>query len=261
MTQSKQPSELPVGETDRIYQTDQGDVANFAFDGAVARVFPDMIKRSVPGYAETVAMSGVIAARYAQPQTNLYDLGCSLGAVTLAMRHGVAAKAALRDCRIIGIDNSASMLERAAHYVALDESDFQGNEVAVELICDDICQYPLDNASLTALNFVLQFIAVEQRLALLRRIADATVAGGALILSEKICFDDQEQQLQTELHHDFKRANGYSDLEIAQKRAAIENVLIPESESVHIERLKAAGFSKVIRWYQCFNFVSFLAVK
>ena len=243
-------------DTDRIYQSDHGQVANFAFDGAVARVFPDMIKRSVPGYAETVAMSGVIAGRYAQPGSNLYDLGCSLGAVTLAMRHGVDARAELNTCRIIGIDNSDSMLERASHYIALDDS-----EIAVDLVCDDICSYPLENASVTALNFVLQFIPLDQRLDLLSRITDATLPGGALILSEKLCFDEVEQQLQTDLHHDFKRANGYSDLEIAQKRAAIDNVLIPETEEVHIQRLKQAGFSKVIRWYQCFNFVSFLAVK
>lgn len=244
-------------ETDRIYHSDHGEVANFAFDGAVARVFPDMIKRSVPGYAETVAMSGVIAGRYAQPDSNLYDLGCSLGAVTLAMRHGVAQHGEkLAGCRIVGIDNSESMLERASHYIALDDSSIE-----VDLVCDDICSYPLQRASVTALNFVLQFIAVEQRLALLTRIADATLPGGALILSEKLCFDEQEQALQTDLHHDFKRANGYSDLEIAQKRSAIENVLIPETEEVHIQRLKDAGFSKVIRWYQCFNFVSFLAVK
>ncbi|MEK9765805.1 MAG: carboxy-S-adenosyl-L-methionine synthase CmoA, partial [Thalassolituus sp.] len=83
----------------------------------------------------------------------------------------------------------------------------------------------------------------------------------ALILSEKVAFDKDEQQIQDTLHHDFKRANGYSDLEIAQKRSAIENVLIPETEDVHRERLLSAGFSKVIRWYQCFNFVSYLAIK
>lgn len=237
---------------DDIYQTPLATVPNFTFDQAVARVFPDMIKRSVPGYAETVAMSGIIAGRYAQANTNLYDLGCSLGAVTLAMRHAVKAS----DCRIVGIDNSQSMIERAAHFIALDDAT-----VPVDMICADILDYPLQNASVTSLNFVLQFIEPQQRLTLLRNIAAATVAGGALILSEKLCFDADEQRLQDELHLDFKRANGYSELEIAQKRSAIENVLIPETEQAHIERLKAAGFSKVIRWYQCFNFVSFLAVK
>src|SRR5699024_1116542 len=108
--------------------------------------------------------------------------------------------------------------------------------------------------SVTALNFVLQFIAPSERLGLLTNIAQATLPNGVLILSEKICFSPEQQALQQELHWDFKRANGYSDLEIAQKRSAIEDVLIPETEATHIERLKQAGFSQVIRWYQCFNF-------
>lgn len=241
-----------MNQNDTIYQKPLGQVADFAFDQAVARVFPDMIKRSVPGYAETVAMSGIIAGRYAQPNTYLYDLGCSLGAVTLAMRHGIHAK----HCKIVAVDNSESMIERAKHFIALDAA-----ETDVELVCADILNYPLNPTSVSALNFVLQFIPLANRQELLNKISSATVAGGALILSEKICFAEQEQELQQELHWDFKRANGYSDLEVSQKRSAIENVLIPESEEVHIERLKKAGFKQVIRWYQCFNFVSFLAIK
>jgi tRNA (cmo5U34)-methyltransferase len=242
------------GAADKLFANSDGQeiVGQFTFDSAVARVFPDMIRRSVPGYAETVAMSGVIAGEYARDDTNLYDLGCSLGAVTLAMRHGVKAE----HCKIIGIDNSIAMIEQAKHYIALDE----GN-VDVELLCADITAQPIENASVVALNYVLQFIAQDQRLSLLSQIASGLNVGGALILSEKICFDDNEQPLQDKLHLDFKRANGYSELEIAQKRSAIENVLIPETEKVHIERLKQAGFSQVIRWYQCFNFVSYLAIK
>lgn len=250
----KAASQEPLNSADNIYADSQGQALSgqFKFDSAVARVFPDMIKRSVPGYAETVAMSGVIAGEYARDNTNLYDLGCSLGAVTLAMRHGVKASS----CKIIGIDNSAAMIEQAGHYLALDD----GN-VDVELLCADITAQKIDNASVVALNYVLQFIAQEQRLDLLTQIAKGLNNGGALILSEKISFDDDEQVLQDKLHLDFKRANGYSELEIAQKRSAIENVLIPETESAHIERLKQAGFSRVVRWYQCFNFVSYLAIK
>ncbi|MCY0966901.1 carboxy-S-adenosyl-L-methionine synthase CmoA [Parathalassolituus penaei] len=246
-----------MSERDDIYQTLPGNVSDFRFDAAVARVFPDMIKRSVPGYAETVAMSGIIAGRYARDNTHLYDLGCSLGAVTLAMRHGVRAAG----CKIIGIDNSESMVERASHHIALDDSSLAGTAVDVELACADILSYPLANASVTALNYVLQFISPEQRLALLKQIHDATIPGGVLILSEKLCFGDEEQQVQDALHLDFKRANGYSELEIARKRSAIENVLIPETEQAHIDRLYQAGFRQVVRWYQCFNFVSFLAIK
>jgi tRNA (cmo5U34)-methyltransferase len=243
-----------LSSTDDIYANSAGEQLNgqFTFDSAVARVFPDMIKRSVPGYAETVAMSGVIAGEYARDNTNLYDLGCSLGAVTLAMRHGVKAK----HCKILGVDNSSAMIEQAGHYLALDEGG-----VDVELSCADITQLKIENASVVALNYVLQFISKEQRLNLLSNIAQGLNAGGALILSEKICFSDDEQALQDKLHLDFKRANGYSELEIAQKRSAIENVLVPETEADHMARLKEAGFSRVVRWYQCFNFVSYLAIK
>ena len=102
---------------------------------------------------------------------------------------------------------------------------------------------------------------MERRLPLLRKIAEATLPGGVLILSEKLSFDEKEQAIQDSLHIDFKRANGYSDLEISRKRTAIENVLIPESEACHRQRLLEAGFTRVVRWYQCFNFVSFLAIK
>ena len=250
----------PKNHTDSLNSADdifahtvgQELTGQFTFDAAVARVFPDMIRRSVPGYAETVAMSGVIAGEYARDNTRLYDLGCSLGAVTLAMRHGVKAQG----CKIIGVDNSAAMIEQAQHYIALDDG-----QVAVELNCTDITTHRIENASVVALNYVLQFIDKEKRLALLTNIAQGLNSGGALILSEKVCFDDDEQALQDKLHLDFKRANGYSELEIAQKRSAIENVLVPETENDHIQRLKEAGFSRVIRWYQCFNFVSFLAIK
>jgi tRNA (cmo5U34)-methyltransferase len=248
------PNSDSLSAADNLFANSSGEelAGQFTFDSAVARVFPDMIRRSVPGYAETVAMSGVIAGEYARDNTNLYDLGCSLGAVTLAMRHGVKAN----NCKIIGIDSSSAMIEQAGHYIALDE-----DSVDVELLCADITAQTIENASVVALNYVLQFIAQSQRLDLLTQIAQGLNAGGALILSEKICFDDEEQPLQDKLHLDFKRANGYSDLEIAQKRSAIENVLIPETEHVHVTRLKQAGFSQVIRWYQCFNFVSYLAIK
>jgi tRNA (cmo5U34)-methyltransferase len=248
------PNSDSLTAADNLFANSSGEelAGQFTFDSAVARVFPDMIRRSVPGYAETVAMSGVIAGEYARDNTNLYDLGCSLGAVTLAMRHGLKAN----DCKIIGIDSSSAMIEQAGHYIALDEGS-----VEVELLCADITAQTIENASVVALNYVLQFIAQHQRLDLLTQIAEGLNVGGALILSEKICFDDKEQPLQDKLHLDFKRANGYSELEIAQKRSAIENVLVPETESAHVTRLKQAGFSQVIRWYQCFNFVSYLAIK
>ncbi|PAV24871.1 carboxy-S-adenosyl-L-methionine synthase CmoA [Tamilnaduibacter salinus] len=242
----------PLFETDRLYSQAGSDDA-FRFDAAVARVFPDMIRRSVPGYTTIIPMIGIITDRFAQNGSHCYDLGCSLGASTLAMRHGVGD----RDCRIIGVDNASDMIERCQHFIALDD-----HPAPVSLHCDDILDTPLSDASVTTLNFTLQFVEPDERLPLLRRIFEATRPGGALILSEKIRAEDEaEQQLQTDLHHDFKRANGYSDLEISQKRSALEQVLIPETLATHRERLEQAGFDTVIVWYQCFSFISLLAVR
>ena len=242
----------PGQALDRLFATER-ETGEFRFDTSVARVFPDMIRRSVPGYTTIIPMIEVITEQYARPGSHCYDLGCSLGASTLAMRHGIAHS----DCTLVGVDNSEAMIERCEHYIALDDS-----ELPVTLRCEDILETELSDASVTTLNFTLQFVPPDQRTDLLTRIAQATRPGGVLILSEKIGFDsDQEQDIQTRLHHEFKRANGYSDLEISQKRSAIEQVLIPETLAAHKERLLAAGFDQVLVWYQCFNFVSMLAIK
>lgn len=239
-------------ETDRLFAQAQPP-SDFRFDSAVARVFPDMIRRSVPGYTTIVPMIGIITEQYAQPGSHCYDLGCSLGASTLAMRHGLQ----FDDCELIGVDNSAAMIERCEHFIALDD-----HPLPVSLRCEDILITDLSDASVTTLNFTLQFVEPGERLPLLQRIANATRPGGVLILSEKVRFEsDSDQDIQTHLHHEFKRANGYSDLEISQKRSALEQVLIPETISDHRERLLSAGFSEVMVWYQCFNFVSMLAIK
>ena len=241
---------------DRIYATPQEQVADFVFNEAVVRVFPDMIKRSVPGYPTIVENIGVIANQFAQPHSALYDLGCSLGAVSQALRRHVQTE----DCRVIAVDNSSAMVERCREYLHAQDSMFQ-ELLPVEVLEADICQLNFQPASVVALNFTLQFIPREQRLELLGRIRQALLPGGALILSEKLRFaDGEEQQLLTDLHIAFKRANGYSELEIAQKRSAIEHVMKPDSLEEHRERLLAAGFSKVIPWFQCLNFASLIAL-
>jgi tRNA (cmo5U34)-methyltransferase len=166
-----------------------------------------------------------------------------------------------RPCKIIAVDNSAAMIE---HCRALIDADSHGalHHTPVELQLADIVATPIRDASVVVLNFTLQFIAQAQRAALLARIADGMRSGGVLVLSEKICFDDPHlQALNNDLHHAFKRANGYSALEIAQKRNSLENVLIPESLATHRQRLQNAGFSSVDVWFQCFNFASLVAIK
>jgi tRNA (cmo5U34)-methyltransferase len=244
---------VPVKDT--LYATPLDSIGGFAFDEQVVRVFPDMIQRSVPGYSTIIAMTGVLAARYAQAGTRCYDLGCSLGASTLAMRHQLDQ--AQRDCRIVGIDNSPAMLAHCRDLIAAD-----AGSVPVDLELADICEAPIENASVVVFNFTLQFVPLEQREALLARIGQNMRPGGVLVLSEKIRFEDPHlQELNTDLHHEFKRANGYSDLEISQKRTALENVLVPETIATHTQRLRRAGFGSVDVWFQCFNFASLVAIR
>ena len=243
-----------VKKQDEIYASPLNEIIDFDFDEKVAEVFPDMIQRSVPGYGTMISTIGILAANYAQPNSRCYDLGCSLGAVSLSMRQRINQPG----CKVIAVDNSEAMVERGLELLASDSS----SRVPVEMVCADIQDIAIEDASVVVLNFTLQFIPLDDRLALITRIHKGLKPGGALILSEKMAFDDQiKQDFHTEAHHDFKRANGYSDLEISQKRTALERVMIPESLNCHKRRLQEAGFPMSEVWFQCFNFASMAAIK
>ncbi|MCC5880432.1 MAG: carboxy-S-adenosyl-L-methionine synthase CmoA [Idiomarina sp.] len=238
---------------DAIYAKPQQQVADFTFDERVADVFPDMINRSVPGYASMIHGIGRLTQRFAQANTRLYDLGCSLGAATLAMKQNNPAK----DCLIIGIDNSKAMVERCQNHV----NAFRG-DTPVDIRLADIVTTEYQPASVIVLNFTLQFIPPQQRENLLQRLYHALVPGGILILSEKVQEPDNfSNDLLVDLHHEFKRDNGYSELEISQKRAAIENVMRLNSLDEHMQRLHAVGFTHVQNWFRYYNFTSSFAVK
>lgn len=239
--------------TDQIYANPRLTIAGFAFDKDVVAVFPDMIKRSVPGYETIIAMTGSLADKYITPGSRCYDLGSSLGASTLA----VAKNTLDRERTLVAVDNSPAMVARCEHML---EHMKVGRDI--ELVCDDVQNVAIANASMVILNFTLQFIPVEQRQSLIQNIYDGLNPGGILVLSEKVQFADPHMdELMVELHHNFKRANGYSDLEISQKRTALENVLLRETLDLHKQRLNGAGFASVDVWFQCFNFASLLAIK
>lgn len=243
-----------VKKQDDIYASPLDKIIDFSFDERVVDVFPDMIQRSVPGYATLISTIGVLTARYAQADSHCYDLGCSLGAVSLSMRQRITAP----NCDIIAIDNSPAMIERGQQLL---DSDHDAT-VAVTMQCANIQDVDIKDASVVVMNFTLQFIPLADRLLLIERIYQGLKPGGVLILSEKIAFDSADRQnFHTDVHHDFKRSNGYSDLEVSQKRSALEKVLIAETLSAHQSRLTEAGFSFTDVWFQCFNFFSLVAVK
>jgi tRNA (cmo5U34)-methyltransferase len=248
-----QLSETMSQETDNIYASPHQNLSDFRFDDQVAAVFPDMIKRSVPGYSHIIGCIGILAEQYATDNSNIYDLGSSLGAATMSMRHRVTAPGVI----MYAVDNSEAMLKRSADFL-----DTEDSPIPVKTVCADISELAIENCSFAVLNFTLQFIALEKRAATIQKIYDGMNPGGALILSEKLTMEDPElNRLLVDRHHDFKRANGYSDLEISQKRQAIERVLLPETGQTHIDRLTQAGFSTVSQWFQSFNFASFIAIK
>lgn len=239
-------------KTDNIYSTPV-DTSPFNFDKHVAEVFPDMIERSVPGYTKILNNISKLANKYVQKDSQCYDLGCSLGAASLAISQGVDQSGV----SIIGVDNSSAMLERCKQHI----SAFK-HKAPINLIESDIQSIEISTASLVVLNFTLQFISKPERETLLENICQGMLPGGALILSEKICFEDKElNELMIDLHHQFKKENGYSDLEISQKRNALENVLIPETLETHKARLRQVGFSRVECWLKEYNFASIIAIK
>ncbi len=237
-------------QRDRVFARRLRDVRAFEFNADVAAVFEDMIARSVPGYPLLLHLIGLYAELFVTPDSRVYDLGCSLGDAT----RRICAQTRDIDCEIIAIDSAPAMIERAR------EIAVEGR--AVDWRCEDIREIEISRASLVVLNLTLQFLPPAERQSLLQRIYDGLNSGGALVLSEKIELDEPlEQQRMDELHLAFKKTMGYSDLEISQKRSALENVLVPDREAQLADRLRQAGFGEVYLCFRCLNFVSWLAIK
>ncbi len=240
---------------DRIYATDQDGDEPFRFNEAVADVFPDMLRRSIPGYAASIEAIGSLAARYVTEGSVCYDLGCSLGAATIAMRQGIRVP----DCRIIAVDNAPAMLGRCEEIIAAED---QQSATPIETRLANIEDTDISNASMVVMNYTLQFLDVDTRDAIITRIFDGLLPGGLFLLSEKVIDEDPHmEKLLVDLHHEHKRRNDYSQLEIGRKRAALENVLVPETITEHRQRLAASGFAHTAIWLRYFNFVSIVAIK
>jgi tRNA (cmo5U34)-methyltransferase len=237
-------------DRDQVFSRPLSEVRAFEFNETVARVFQDMISRSVPGYALLLRMIGLYADLFVQPHSRVYDLGCSLGEASLV----IADQCAQLDCEIIAVDNSAAMIDKCRQH---------GTAAAgIDWRCEDIRITEIDDASLVVLNLTLQFLPPPERQPLLQRIFAGLRPGGVLVLSEKIVFADAaENERMQQLYQGFKKTMGYSDLEISQKRNALENVLIADTEQQHLERLQIAGFGEIYQCFRGFNFVSWLAIK
>ncbi len=238
---------------DDIYAERKPSLAPFEFNEGVVRVFDDMIHRSVPCYEEILRRQAQLAARYYRPDSRIYDLGCSIGNFALRLCEEMQAE----DFAMVAVDNSPPMLQTFEERLA----NLPGKR-DIRLVCDDICAAELDNASVVVINLTLQFLPVEIRENLLRKIFNALLPGGVLLLTEKVVHEDSElSTLEQEFHYRFKKEMGYSELEISQKREALEQVLIPESLEQHQRRLRRVGFRQLDLWFKWFNFAALLCRK
>lgn len=236
-------------DKDQLFAHPLASVSAFKFDDEVTRVFDDMISRSVPGYDVLARMMALYADIFVTASSHVYDLGCSTG----VMARVIAKQINVDSVVIHAIDNSPSMIEKC-------RSTHQQHNI--QWHCADLMDSEIRDASMVVLNLTLQFIAPSARDSLIRQIYAGLNAGGVLVVTEKIRFEDaRQQQTMTELYQGFKKIQGYSDLEISQKRAALEHVLIPDSAQQHRDRLKMAGFDEVYDCFHCFNFASYLARK
>ena len=244
---------MSASQKDRIYMSKRNTVGDFVFNEAVAKVFTDMITRSVPGYEAVNQLLQVVAKKFVTEGTSVYDLGCSLGTASFSLCQAVPNSSV----RVIAVDNSKDMIRQLAERLEGVDADSR-----IEPVCCDLVEVEIENASLAILNYTLQFIDPAQRDPLIQKIYAGLHKGSALLLSEKVVYEDHDEEaLMQSLHEGHKQGQQYSDLEITQKREALENVLIRETGKQHFERLYRAGFSQVYLVMKYLNFISCIAIK
>jgi|TARA_B100001113_G_scaffold97402_1_gene78352 tRNA (cmo5U34)-methyltransferase len=241
----------PMGKQDNIFEEGNLSGLPFTFNQEVTEVFEDMINRSVPGYRTSLRLITLFTKHYYQSDTTCYDIGCSLGASSLSMLQ------AKKDVKIIAIDNSEAMIEECKNrFQNLPQSQ------SIQFLQQDVMEVELDNASIIVLNYLIQFLDLEQRERLFDKIFSALLPGGILILSEKIHYKNSfESNRIFRTHHKFKSINGYSDLEISGKRDSLEGVLITEPEEDHFSRGARAGFKSSTKILSNLNFRTFIFCK
>ena len=240
-------------DKDQVFQKEICTVSDFKFGAVVADVFDDMVNRSVPFYGEIQRMIAELAANYAKDGMDVYDLGCSTGTTLIGMNATVTD-----NIRFIGIDDSPEMLTKCRNKLK-DSGIIRPFELRVADLNKTV---EITNASVVVLCLTLQFVRPIYRAKLLSSIYNGLGNGGVLILVEKILAEHNRFNTDFIKHYyDYKRRNHYSDLEIAQKREALENILIPYKLSENISMLNEAGFVQTEVFFKWYNFSGLMAYK
>jgi tRNA (cmo5U34)-methyltransferase len=238
---------------DQVFSEEIKRASDFKFGATVANAFDDMVERSVPFYNEIQRMIIELAVEHAIPYTSIIDLGCSTGTTMIGLNPLVAD-----NIKFVGIDDSAEMLKKCQ--LKLEDEDFKR---PYDLVLDDLHkEVKIENASVVILCLTLQFVRPICREKLLKSIYDGLVKGGVLIIAEKVLAEDSLFNRNfISYYYDYKRRNNYSEMEISQKREALENILIPYKASENLTMLRQAGFGHTETFFKWYNFSGFIAVK
>jgi tRNA (cmo5U34)-methyltransferase len=241
------------GRQDTVFGRADEPIADFSFNAKVADVFDDMVHRSVPLYDEIQRMTCELASDFARPDAHVYDIGCSTATTLLALDRSIDPA-----IKFVGIDKSPDMLAKARAKVASS-----GTTRQIEFLPADLQQgLIIENASVITMILTLQFVRPLYRERVMKMIFNGLNDSGCLILVEKLTSEDTIfNRLFIDHYYAFKRLNGYSETEIAKKREALENVLIPYRLEENTELLKSAGFKHVELFFRWYNFCGILAVK
>lgn len=238
---------------DQVFRLRIEKPSDFKFSSQVAAVFDDMVTRSVPFYPEMQRMIAELAGTHAAEGTNVYDLGCSTGTSLLLMDETVKP-----GIRFVGVDDSQQMLEKCKQ--KLEEAGFT-RPYNLE-VADLNGELKINNASVVVLCLTLQFVRPVYRERLVKCIYDGLQPGGVLILVEKILAEDSAFNRDfIEYYYNYKRTQNYSELEISQKREALENVLVPYKTTENNLLLREAGFAQTEVFFKWYNFAGFVAKK
>ena len=248
---NKKDSTVPL--KDEVFKDEITKAFDFKFGEKVANVFDDMVNRSVPFYEEIQRMIGEIAADHTQKGGDIYDLGCSTGTTMIYMNGQVDPSV-----RFIGIDDSPEMLAKCQ--TKLEQVGFTR---PFDLRVADLgSNVEINNASVVILCLTIQFVRPIHRERLLKKIVDGLKPGGVLILVEKILAEESNYNRDfIKYYYNMKRRHSYSEMEISQKREALENVLIPYKLSENILMLKEAGFGHCEVFFKWYNFSGIIAEK
>lgn len=238
---------------DEVFKKPIDKIDDFNFGENVAQVFDDMLSRSVPFYDEMQRMMTEIAKDFAIEGTNVYDLGCSTGTTLLNLN-----KVLSDNIKFVGIDYSKDMIDKC-------EANFKAANVSREYQLMEVDLNKgiiLENPSVVVMCLTLQFVRPLYRETIISEIFKQLNPGGCLILIEKVLGEDSLfNRLFIKYYYDFKKRNHYNDMEISQKREALENVLVPYKLNENLELLAVSGFRYREVFFKWYNFTGIVAIK